>query len=184
MPYRCCDVMTISYQFLAQKIIEEEEGGGSPVWAEVPSFSDTNGCHKGPSRKYVNLCVLEASSVVSGGCAQKVKIILSWGLSLNADCDAPLSPTALRSLLPAARSALGGNEAPEWIKQRRTMSHHKTRRRTKPKLGLGVANNKLACNPPPCRHWFCTLGYFLFRNSTARQAKLTVVTTKTVSGSK
>lgn len=148
MPYRSCDVMTISYQFLAQKIIEEEEedgGGGSPVWAEVPSFSDTNGRHKDPGRKYVNLCVLEASSVVPRGCAQKVKTILSWGLSLNAHCDAPLSPTALRSLLPAARSALGGNEAAEWIKQRRTMSHHKTRRRTIRKLGLGVANNKFAC---------------------------------------
>lgn len=119
--------------------------GGSPVWAEVPSFSDTNGRHKDPGRKYVNVCVLEASSVVPRGCAQKVKTILSWGLSLNAHCDAPLSPTALRSLLPAARSALGGNEAAEWIKQRRTMSHHKTRRRTMPKLGLGVANNKFAC---------------------------------------
>lgn len=154
MPYRSCDVMTISYQFLAQKIIEER--GGSPVWAEVPRFSDTNGRHKGPSRKYVNLFVLEASYVVSRGCAQKVKTILSWFLSLNADCDAPLSQTALRSLLPAARSALGGNEAPEWIKQRRTMSHHKIRRRTISMLGLGVTNNKLARNAPSPP--FCVLG--------------------------
>lgn len=163
MPYRSCDVMTISYQFLAQKIIEEEERGGSPVWAEVPSFSDTNGRHKDPSRKYVNLCVLEASSVVSRGCAQKVKTILSWGLSLNADGDAPRSRTALRLLLPAASSATGGNEAPEWIKQRRTMSHHKTRLRTMPKLGLGVANSKLACNKLRFTYWVCTSGYFLCR---------------------
>lgn len=123
--------------------------GGLP-FGQIPSFSKTNRFHKGPHRIYIHFFVLKTCAVRTlehYGESKKIAVFspfLECGLWW---CAAQLNCT-LRSLLPAARSALSGKKSQEWIKHWRTVSHHKTRQWSQTNLGLGVANYKSASNNP------------------------------------
>ena len=130
LPYHRCGVMTMSLQFLAQETI----GGVSLDWAEIPSYPQRQAASITLHIDYVCFFVLkddnESRKVTPPPKKREKKsAVCARFLECGLWCS-QLSSTALRSLLPAARSALSGKKSQDWIQQRLVKKH-----------GSGVAQN-------------------------------------------